>query len=152
MLILQFVINMLLLNVEMPSESRSLLVQISDLANFDVLSKLDSTTYIFGSYAFNPEIRKPFKPIYQDLYPSMNLIENLGTSFYLTVLCFVAKLVTLYLNLIQKLIKRRIKALDWLKRKLVKLLSWEFFFRLFLQTHFGLLFSSLLNITAIMLT
>ena len=116
MLILQFVINMLLLNVEMPSESRSLLVQISDLANFDVLSKLDSTTYIFGSYAFNPEIRKPFKPIYQDLYPSMNLIENLGTSFYLTVLCFVAKLVTLYLNLIQKLIKRRIKALDWLKK------------------------------------
>lgn len=82
----------------------------------------------------------------------MNLIENLGTSFYLTVLCFVAKLVTLYLHLIQKLIKRRIKALDWLKKKLVKLLSWEFFFRLFLQTHFGLLFSSLLNITAIMLT
>jgi hypothetical protein len=115
MLILQFVIHTLLLNVEMPLDSRSLLVQISDMANFDVLSAFDSTTYIFGSYAFNPEIRKPYRPIYQDLYPSMNVIENLGTSFYFIVLSFVARLVLFYLRLIQKLLKRRrIKALDWL--------------------------------------
>ncbi len=123
------------------------------MANFNVLSAFDSSTYIFGSYAFNPEIRKPYRPIYQDLYPSMNVIENLGTSFYFIVLSFVARLVLFYLRLIQKLLKRkRIKALDWLIHKLQKFLSWEFFFRLFLQTHFGLLFSSLLNMNAIILT
>ena len=95
------------------------------MANFDFTGELDLTTYIFGSYAFNPEIRKPYKPEYKDLYSSMNVIENLGTSFYFILLSLIARLVLFYLSQIQKLLKqKRIRALDWLIRKLHGLLSW----------------------------
>jgi hypothetical protein len=146
MLILQFVIHMLLLNIDLPRKSRTLLVEISNMANFDVLSFFDSTTYFFGAYALTPSIRTPLKPAFVDLYPSMNFIENLGTSFYFIILAFVARLFLFELTLIRKYLKLNISALNWVIKKLKNKLTVEFYLRIFLQTHFGLLFSSLLNL------
>ena len=108
----------------MPKESRSLLVPISEMANFNFLKAFNTTTYIFGSYAFNPEVMKPYKLVYTELYPSMNVIDNLGTSFYFIVFSLVARLFVLYLHLIQKRLKRNeYWALDWLINMLKKLFS-----------------------------
>jgi hypothetical protein len=94
------------------------------MANLDFLKSFNTTTYIFGSYAFNPEVMKPFTPVYQELYPSMNLIDSLGTSFYFIVFSFVARLFLLYLQLIQKRLKRgEYWALDWLIKMWKKLFS-----------------------------
>ena len=152
MLILQFVIHMLLLNVSLPKKTENLLKYVSDMANFDFLSFFDSTTYLFGSYAINPEIRKPFKQSFVHLYPSMTFIENLGTSFYIIVLAFIARFFLWELIMIRKYLKLNIKALNWVILKLKKNLTVEFYIRILLQTQFGLLFSSLLNLQASSLT
>jgi hypothetical protein len=137
---------MLLLNIDLPSKSRALLIAISDMANFDFLSFFDSTTYFFGSYAFTPSTRTPFKPSFVDLYPSMNFIENLGTSFYFIILAFVGRLLLLELTFIRKYFRLNNSALNWVIKKLKNKLTAEFYIRIFLQTHFGLLFSSMINL------
>lgn len=96
---------------------------------------------------------KPFQPAYQELYPTMNVISNLGTSFYFIVFSSVARLFVLYLRLIQKRLKRgEYWAFDWLVNMLKRVFTRDLFIRLFLQIHFGLLFSSLLNLQAGALT
>jgi len=56
MLIFQFVVCLLLVNIQLPEQTRKLMAQINELANLDILSKFETTTHVFGSY-ISPEMR-----------------------------------------------------------------------------------------------
>ena len=119
---------------------------ISNIANFDLLNSFDFVTYIFGSYAFNHKTRDPYEERFRDLYSSCNIIENMGTNGFIIFFLLILKLISYYVRLINRWTKKKFKVIIWVSKKLKTYLGWPLIIRVFLQSHFQLLYSSLLNL------
>jgi hypothetical protein len=116
------------MNIKLPDSSRVLLISISNMANFDILSSFedfDSVSYFLGKDSFSPEIRKPYKPYYSDLYKSMNFIENMQSGFYYITFALIMKLVIWILRYFYKY--RRHATLYWMIEKLENFFSRAFY-------------------------